>query len=56
MQGFLDIMSIVIDWLRNNGIPIEVGSFSGNISFFNIIIGVLVAEVGMYFLFRVFDY
>lgn len=56
MSDFLSILSIVIDWLRNNGVPFEVGDFSATISFFDIIIGVMVISIGTYFLFKVFDY
>lgn len=56
MSAFLNILSTVIDWLRNNGVPFEVGEFFATISFFEIIIGVMVISIGTYFLFKVFDY
>lgn len=55
MADFLEILSTILDFMRNNGVPFSIGDFSATISFLNIAIGVIVADMGIYWLFRLFD-
>lgn len=56
MEYALGIFTVIFDFMRENGVPIHIGDFNATLSFMDILVGSFIAEIGIYFLFRLFDY
>lgn len=55
MNEFLDILKTMITWLGALRIPINVGDFSASISLWEIIIGSLVVEIVIFFIYQLLE-
>ena len=56
MDGFLMVFTSVIDWMRNLTIPLNVGSFQASISLFDLAISLIVVDIGITLLKKIFDW
>lgn len=57
MTGFLNILLIIINWMKNTTvINLSVGDYQAPITFFQLFIGLAVVGLGITFLHKVFDW
>ena len=57
MTGFLSILMIIINWMKDTTIiNLHVGDFSAPITFMELFVGLAIVGIGITFLHKVFDW